>query len=380
MKRRAHQWMAYFNFSGGITALFVGFHLLTVGSWDEIWNALLYLNLGLIAIFTSGRLSQLIPSETITGHQQVEKPRGRVSTTVLGIFLLVLSLQQHSLARPIELGNVEFGTTFIRDSGGEQYQNHFSLLKFRYGNQRLLKFWVQQTRKADPWGNAGLLNVRMETSPTEWFGIQLGYQQMPVGTVRLAHSVGGFHIAIGGGREAILSRSNAIANKIDLLAGYVDVTVALPLDFSLATSFGRGRYGDGIQQQVFSAMISRHQEIGRIKLTLHTGYSQRLLSNYSPYYWSPEAYREFFIAPDVGIEGNGFWLYINLSLDRILEERYTGDARGITGWGANGEISLGFRAGPGYLYLTGRAWNSGIQRYTSGYRGTILQMSYEIGL
>ncbi len=380
MKYRAHQWMAYFSFTWGITALFIGFHQLTTGSWGDFWNALLYLNLGLVAIFVSGRISQLLPTPQSRPQRAFTTTRRRMSTTAFGLLLLLLPLNTTGWSSPVEFRNVEFGTTYIQDSGGEQFQNHFALLKLRYGNEKLMKLWLQQTNKSDPWGKDGLLNFRLETSPADWIGLQLGYQQMPVGSIRLAQSLGRFHFAIGGGREAILSRSNAIADKIDLVSGYLDVSVSLPWELRLVTSVGGGKYRDGVLQRSFSAMISRYQEFGRFKLTLHTGYSQRLLSTYSPYYWSPEAYREFFIAPDIGIELNGFWLYVNLSVDRILEERYTGDTTGITGWGANGEVSFGFRAGPGYLYITGRAWNSGIQRYTSGYRGTILQMSYELSL
>ncbi len=378
MKQHMVHLFSYFSFGWGFIALNVGFSGLFHGDGIVPGNFCL-LNAGLLAIFLSARadlLFQLVHS-VFQHRSQIQKPVSAMGGLLL---LLLLPLQAYSSAGVAGIQNVEMGTTYIKDSSGEKYQSNFALLKFRIANRDNMRLWIRQIQKDDPWGSAGLYAVHMEMAPSRWIGLSLGYQQMPVGTIRLAKEVGPFYLAIGGGREAVLSRANAISDRIDLITGYVDISIRLRDHLSLSTSIGQGRFGDQNGLRTFTSMLTHSRNLGAIKLTLHAGYSQRLLDDYSPYYWSPVAYREFFLAPDLGLELNGFWIYLNLSVDRILEERYAGDTTGLTSWGANGELSLGYRIGPGYLYLTGRAWNSGIERATSGYRGQILQVSYELEL
>ncbi|NOX38160.1 MAG: hypothetical protein GXO78_11565 [Calditrichaeota bacterium] len=378
MKQHVVHLFSYFSFGWGFIALNLGFSGLFNGDGITLGDFCL-LNAGLLAIFLSAR-ADLLFQMAQSAFQHRNATRKQVSAIGGLLLLLILPLQAHSAPLDAEVQNVEMGTTYIKDSSDEQYRSNFALLKFRMADRDNIRLWIRQIQKSDPWGSSGLYAVQMEMAPFRWMGLSVGYQQMPVGTIRLAKELGPLHLAIGGGREAITSRSNAIADRIDLVSAYVDASIRLLDNVSLSTSIGQGRFGDQNTLRTFTSMVSHSRNLGPIKLTLHAGYSQRMLDDYSPYYWSPVAYREFFLAPDLGLELNGFWIYLNLSVDRILEERYAGDATGLTSWGANGEISLGYRIGPGYIYLTGRAWNSGIERATSGYRGQIFQVSYELDL
>ncbi len=379
MQEKKHILFSYLNFVCGFIFTNVGFARVISPDKPFSSTGMIFILLGLLLIFLSGRSDRLF---ALVRSRSPRIVTSRKRLTATGIFILFLLAPFSANSSPLNFGlrNVEAGSSHLRDSDQEVMRTNFALLKFYRQDGELFKLNIQQTRITDLFGDQNIYRFMAITSPVEWLGLTAGYEQMPVGTVRLAAGLGPLHLAIGGGREALTTRTNAIADQIDLRSGYFDVALPLPGQVTLSASIGAGKFGDGNRLRNLNASMAIYHKFSKFSTNYSLEYSQRLLDNFSIYYWSPNAYRELSFSPEIGFETDGFWLYLDIALNRILEERYAGDAVGLRSWGANGELSMGYRMGPGYLYLTGRLWDSGVQRPGSGYRGRTLQFSYELSL
>ena len=149
---------------------------------------------------------------------------------------------------------------------------------------------------------------------------------------------------------------------------------------SLGLTAERGKFGDDNNHRTLSPNLSLSKGFGKFRIKNVVGYSERKLEQFSLYYWSPEIYREIFVNSDLGLEADAFWIYLNFSVDRILEERFDDSVTGLRAWGINSELSVGFRLGRGSIYLTGKFWNSGVQNFNSAYSGQVFQASYELDI
>ncbi len=370
---------SYINFGSGFIFTNIGFARVISPEEPFSFTGVIFIILGLLLIFLSGRSDRLF---AMARSRSRRIAAGRKRVTVAGLFLLFMLAPMSADSSPLDLGlrNVEVGSSHLSDSDQEVMRTNFALLKFHQADNELFKLKIQRTRITDIYGDNRLYRFTVISSPADWLGFTAGYEQMPVGALRLATGLGPLHVALGGGREALTTRTNAIRDQIDLRSAYLDVSLPLPGQFSLSTSAGMGKYGDGNNIRNLSASISAYRKFSKVSMNYSFGYSQRLLDDFSIYYWSPNAYRELSFSPEIGFETDGFWLYLDLAINRILEERYARDTTGLRSWGATGELSLGYRVGPGYIYLTGNVWDSGVQRPGSGYRGRTFQFSYELSL
>ena len=366
-------------FGLGFVSIYYGFEqMITRGGLIILLQAVGHISLGLSLIFLSAKadmLLRLVPavSRTVIGN-------GRRMMYLL--FLLLFSLSplfaQEAPSLGVKMNSLEVGSTLVTDSDSEQFSSYFSLFKMRVAGVDDVKLWIRQSRKQDRFGDQSLLDFWVENSPVRWLSFKVGYQQMPIASVRLGKNLGRLHVAVGATREAIISRSNALNDRIDHRSAYLDVSYNLTDRINFGVSASRGRFGDGNYLTIKNGKVSYSNQFNKLRFLLTTGYSDRLLDRYSIYYWSPEVYREVYIAPDFGLVFDSFWIYVNFSADRILEERYTGSDKGTQSWAANGEISSGYRIGPGSIYVTLRFWNSGVQRPNEAYSGRIMQVSYEL--
>lgn len=379
MQRKKLIMFSYLNFGSGFIFTNAGFARVISPDQPFSITGIFFIILGLLLIFLSGRSDRLF---ALARTRSRKIAPGRKRLTVTGLFMLFLLAPISAESSPLDWGlrNVEVGSSRLSDSDPAVLQTNFALLKFHRDDSELFKLKIRQTRITDLFGDQNIYRFTVISSPAKWLGFTAGYEQMPVGTLQLAAGLGPLHLAIGGGREALTTRSNAIADKIDLRSGYFDVSLPLPGQLSLSASLGAGKFGDGNKLRNLNTSISIYRKFSKFSTNYSLGYSQRFLDDFSIYYWSPNVYRELSFSPEIGFETDGFWLYLDLAVNRILEERYAGDAVGLRSWGANGELSMGYRMGPGYLYLTGRFWDSGVQRPGSGYRGRTLQFSYELSL
>lgn len=364
---------AGFTFISGFIC--TNFGLMKILAWNhDVWfESLQIMMSGLLLIVISAKTNSILKYLDLRMVKRFTAP---------WLIVMLFNNAAHTQEKQsgFELKNIELGSTQMTDSDAETYRNYFALLRFRFASVDEIKLWIHQYKKQDWFGSQSLQRVLIDVAPVSWLNITAGYNQMPVGSFRLGMNLGWFHLALGGSRDAVVSRSNAILDKIDQRSAYSELSVVLPLKLRFEVTVGRGRLGDDNNLKTFAYGLSASREYGKFRFNLNTGYGERILEHFSQYYWSPEIFREIYFAPDFGLEMNSVWIYLNVSIDRILEERYTGDQRGIKNWGANGEISLGYTLGPGSMYLTARYWNSAVQQAISSYRGTSLQASYELRL
>jgi hypothetical protein len=335
---------------------------------------------GLFLIVVSSKIQSLMSRiTTILAQPSLGARSWRIAASVFFLFYFASAHAQEQQSG-IRLKNVELGSSLISDSDGENLNNYFALFKLQIANIDEVKVWVHQYGKRDLYGRNSLQSFKVEMAPWSWLSMQAGYALMPVGSFHIGKSLGRFYLGFGAGRETVISRSNAIADRIDFKAGYFDFSVDIFKEVSLAFTAERGRFGDNNNRSTFSTSLAFYKQFGKFRIKYTTGYSARKLDHFSVYYWSPEVYREIFLAPDIGLELDSIWIYLNLSVDRILEERSFGNVVGLRSWGVNGELSLGVGLGPGRIYFTGRYWNSGVQKFNSAYSGKIFQVSYELSI
>lgn len=148
----------------------------------------------------------------------------------------------------------------------------------------------------------------------------------------------------------------------------------------LDVTFEKGIFGDENNLHTFKAGLSYHKEFEKSTFSQKAGYSQRTLDRFSDYYWSPEDYQEIFISPELSIVVDPFRIWLNASAVKVLKEQFTASADEGGNWGFSGELSLGFKLGPGDLYLTGRYWDGLAKQGNDAYSGTGVQASYEVPL
>ena len=369
--------LALLNFSTGFIMISYGFGNILTLDPDSSLVALLYTIFGLFLIFLSAKIHNILKFLLLQKYLNLRIIKLNISLFMILLFTFSFAYAQEKPSG-LQLKNIEFGSSQIKDSEAEFYRSYFTLFKFRAVKMEDLKLWVRWFEKKDRFGNESRQSFLLEMTPRTWLSFSMGYNQMPVSSVKFSIDLGRFHLDLRGSREAVISRTNAISQGIDLLSGYVEITASLSKDLYLSFSTSRGLFGDDNKIKSSSFTLITESQANNLNFTLYTGYGERILNHYSDYYWSPNIYREIYLAPEIGFEINSFWLDLTFSIDYILEEHYSGDLNGLSSWGGNGEISLGYKIGPGYLYLTGRYWNSSIQRANIAYSGTIFEASYEV--
>jgi hypothetical protein len=333
--------------------------------------------LGLALIVLSARTNRLLERLSALAHT-TPRVRRKVAVTTGLLLMLSLPAQAQEPQPGFRIRNVEFGSTRLEDSDSEVFRMYFTSVELQIAGIEEAKLWLRQNGKRDRYGDERLRSFVLEVSPASWLSVSAGYAHMPVGSFRVGMNLGLVHLAVGAGREAVTARANAIADRIDERSVYADLSVRLPFEASFGATVGRSRFGDGNRLRTFTTGLSTSRSNGPFRLSLLVGYGVRELDRFSPYYWSPEVYREVYVAPDLGLETDAFWIYLSVSIDRILEERDRSNPLPQRNWGGNGEISVGINVGPGSVYLTGRYWNAGLQRAGSAYSGKILQASYKV--
>ncbi|MFQ5865308.1 MAG: hypothetical protein ACE5IW_08790 [bacterium] len=378
-KRSIISLMAISLFGSGFISINYGFSKIISFDNTSLLEALTFIMSGLMLIVLSAKVPSLIGRAAIVTKLSLGKGKWSIAALLL-LLMLQKSVYAQESQSSIQLKNIEVGSSQISDSDAENFRNYFVLFKFRLAKIEEIKLWIHQYEKRDLFGSNSLQNFQLEAAPLSWLSVQAGYAQMPVGSFRIGKSFGPLYLAVGAGRDAVISRSNAIAGRLDYKSGYADFSVNFSKRLSLGLTAERGRFRDDNNLRALTPHLAISKQFGKFRIKSMIGYSERKLDHFSLYYWSPEKYREIFVAPDFQLELESFWIILNISVDRILEERFNGSAIPLRSWGFNGELSIGFGLGPGSIYLTGRYWNSGVQKFNSAYSGQILQASYELSI
>lgn len=378
-KRRICACMAICTYFIGFIITNYGFSKVIVFQSDTLLEAFVFILSGLFLIILSSKLQSLM--NRVSNFSKLAMQRGRwgIVASMVFLFLSTSAYAQESQTS-LKLKSIELGSSQIIDSDGENFDNYFASFKIQVANIEDIKLQVHQYRKRDPFGRNSLQSFNLEATPLSWLSIQAGYSQTPVGSFKIGKSYGRLYLGFGGGRQAVISRSNAIGDRIVYKSGHVDFSLEVIENVSLGLTAERGRFGDDNNHRTLNPNLSLSKELGKFRIKNVVGYSERKLDHFSLYYWSPEIYREIFVNSDLGLEADAFWIYLNFSVDRILEERFADSVAGLRGWGVNGELSVGFGLGPGSIYLTGKFWNSGVQKFNSAYSGQVFQASYELDI
>jgi len=381
--KRIYLWpnlLSYTLFLLGLALIFYGFHemLHTLhGMLFSILSGVGACVLGYFSIFLSAQTARLPHSSRRPCRRAIS-----LSLPACGIwafFFIIPSVAEAQDFAQWRIESVEIGRQLAMDSDRIIRKTSFTKIQLQLGPLQEAALWIRRLHLKDTSGTIGSQEITLNARSGDWLAFKVGYERFPVWQVRIAWEAKGLRMALGHRREAVKQRLVSLLDSIYLDQWTGGLSLSLIRDHLWLNLEGAaGRYRDHNRLTAHSFSLRGETRISFLKLLPGVGYYTRLLDRYSPYYWSPKVYRELFVYADIAREAENYWIWLSLSVTRVLQEQYDSPADHYRMTGLAGELSMGYRVGPGHLYLTARLWDSGAFRRAEFYRGQVLEISYEL--